>query len=148
MAKIPEIKRLVKEDFPKESQGIVDRIAFSYNPFVEQMVNAMNKQLNFDNLAQEVKDLTVITDLTAGSNFASPKQTISFNTVLSAKIKGIVCIGAQNLTDNEVPVLSTPFIHYTTQGSVITILHVTGLPPLVGDPTTSKTIKLTILLYS
>jgi len=144
MAVPPEIKRIIKEDFPKDQQELIDKLAFSLNPFFEQVVNALTKQIDMSNLAQEIKEINATISLP--SNL--PKQTIQFNTILNTKVRGIVCIRAQNLTNPNVPVTTAPFVQFTPQGQLITINSVTGLPALSGDPTTSQTFKLTLLLIT
>jgi hypothetical protein len=67
---------------------------------------------------------------------------------LNAKLKGIICIRAQNLTDINTFVSSAPFIDFIQNGQTVTINHVTGLPALLGDPNTSQTFKLSLLLIS
>lgn len=148
MALPPETKKLVKEDFKQEDHELIDRIAFSLNPFMEQVTNAFTKQIDLSNLAMELKEFTVTTNLSAGSTLNTPKQILQLATSLTYKVRGIICVRAQNLTDATGFVSSTPMINFVPNGQILNILHVTGLPALSGDPTTSQTFKLTVLLIT
>ena len=50
MANVTNLKRLVKEDFAAEDQALVDRLSFSINPLIEQLSNAFNKNIDFQNM--------------------------------------------------------------------------------------------------
>jgi hypothetical protein len=51
MAKLNVTKRIVTEDFQKDDQALVSKLAFTLNSFFEQTANALNKNLTIeDNL--------------------------------------------------------------------------------------------------
>lgn len=134
MATPPDIKRLVREDFSDENQMIIDKIAFSLNPFMEQVVSALTKNINIDNLAQEIKTFNVTTNSTTGV----PNQEISFTTSLTSSIQGIQCIRADNQTRPDVYVTTAPFVSFTTNGRQITINNITGLAASASPPTSDE----------
>lgn len=120
--KVTNIKRINKEDFDKDSQETVDKLAFIINPFSEQIVNALNKNIDFDNLNQEIINLE--TQVNASG---VPTINSEVKNPLKTRIKGIYCVSAQNLTDNTL-LVGAPFIVYSLNSGVITINQITGLP--------------------
>lgn len=122
MAKPPDIKRIKKEDFENQYQTLVDRLAFPLNSFMEQVRSAFNKNINFENLNQEI----VVVDLTVDEN-GIPTTTIRYKSNLSTRIAGNICINTFNLTDNAVNPLGQPFINFSQSDKLVQVNHVTGL---------------------
>lgn len=120
--KVTNIKRLNKDDFDKEYQSLVDRLSFSLTPFMEQVVSAFNKNIDFDNLNQEIINLETEVD----SN-GIPKINREIKNPLKTRIKGIYCVSAQNLSDNTL-LTGAPFVLYTIESNMIRIAQITGLP--------------------
>jgi len=114
---------MIKEDFEKEYQGLIDKISFIINPMGEQLVAALDHSIDFDNLNQQFTQTTV----TVGSN-GSPTPSLEIKYTLKTKLKGIMCISAQNTTDATL-LTGAPFILYTTDGSIIKVTQITGLAP-------------------
>jgi len=131
--RITNLKRLIIEDFDKEHQTTVSKIAFSLNPLMEQLTNAFNKGIDFDNLNQQYSTFTVTTDASG-----NPTIPIQLKYDLKTKLKGIQVINAQNLTDATFPT-NTPFISYDSTTDLITIKNVTGLPA-------NKMFRLSVIL--
>lgn len=121
MANVTNLKRLIKEDFPQEYQDLVDKIAFSFNPLTEQLTQAFNHGIDFNNLNQEYTTFTLKVDA-SGVSTTSTELKHSLKT----RIKGLHCIRAENLTDNT-PLNGAPFISFTTKNDIIQITQVTGL---------------------
>lgn len=122
MAKVGNLKRIVKEDFDQEDQPLIDKLAFSLNPFLEQVVSAFDKNLDFDNLNQAF--VTVDTEV---NNLGVPKLKLELKSQLKTRVRGMLCVSAQNLTDTTFPT-SAPFITYTVNNGIITFNNITGLP--------------------
>lgn len=121
--KVTNLKRLIKEDFDKDNQDLIEKLAFVINPLVEQIVSAFNNNIDFDNLNQQYKSITVTVDTNG-----IPSVTTEIKYTLSSQLKGIICVSAQNNTDTTA-VTGAPFISYSISGSVIKVLSVSGLPP-------------------
>jgi len=134
MAKVNNLKRIVVEDFSKEDQDLVQKIAFSYNPLMEQLTSAFNKGIDFENLSQQFSIIRVRVD---GSG--NPVIPLEMKYELKTKLRGIQVISAQNLTDNAFPT-GQPFISYSLSGTIITVNNVTGLP-------SNKDFSLSVILY-
>lgn len=122
MAKVTNIKRLVKEDFEADDQELVDKLAFSLNPFLEQVSAAFNKGIDDDNLNQQ--SMFIETELNANG---VPKVPLQIKVDLKVKVKGTRVILAQNLTDGTFPT-GTPFITFTINNNLLTVQHIAGIP--------------------
>lgn len=123
--KVSNLKRLVKEDFDKDDQDLVDRLAFALNPFLEQVSNAFSKGIDDENLTQQ----TVIVDVEVNAQGIpkSPLQIKIDPTALKTRIKGTRVILAQNLTDSTFPT-GNPFITFNVTNGLINVQHVAGIP--------------------
>lgn len=122
MAKISNLKRIIKEDFPEEYQELIDKLAYSLNPFLEQISNAFNKNINIENLSREFITVTVEN---VGGNLKIPVQ---FKTSLSGRIQGFNIIKAENITNPAIYPTQAPWITWTINSNILTIQKVTGIP--------------------
>lgn len=121
MAKLNNLKRIIKEDFPEEYQELIDKLAYSLNPFLEQISDAFNKNITNENLSREVVTVTVEN---SGGNLKVPAQ---FKTSLKRRIIGLHVIKAENLTNPAVYPTNTPFISWTFNNNILNVLNVTGI---------------------
>lgn len=122
--KLTGYKRIIKEGVPKEYHVLIDAIAPSINDFADQVINAFNKNITVeDNLNMEIKTLEVVVD---GGGI--PTMSTAFKSNLADRVRGIVVIRAENLTNSTVYPTAAPFITYSENNSVITINHIAGLP--------------------
>lgn len=123
MAKLSATRRVVKEDYDKQFQPLIDKLAFTLNPLFDQLASAFNKGITIeDNLNMEVRDITVKVDANG-----VPTSNTSFKSLLKTKLKGMVVLRAINVTDGTVFPVGQPFINYAQNQDVISIQHVTGL---------------------
>lgn len=122
MAKVTELSRLVVEDFEKDHQATVSKIAGNYNQLIEQLGRAFNKGIDFDNLSQNYITVTVVVD---GSGVPTIPLQIKYD--LRTKFKGIQVLNVINLTDSTL-LTGAPFVVADISGNVITVRQVTGLP--------------------
>lgn len=133
MARVTNLKRISKDDFAQEDQALVDRLGFALNPFLEQVSAAFNKGIDFDNLNMEF--ITLETEVDSNG---TPRLNYELKTGIRTRVRAVYCVGAQNLTDSTYPA-SAPFISYTTNNNIITILNIAGLP-------TGKRFRLSVIL--
>lgn len=119
--KITNIKRIVKEDFKAEDRELIDKLSFVLNPILEQLNNAFNKNIDFDNLNREL--ITFEVTLNAQG---MPLSALEIKSSLKTKCKGLNIMSVTNLTDSAYPT-GAPFITFTLNGSNIQIQHITGL---------------------
>lgn len=121
MANVTNLKRLIKEDFPEEFQELVDKLAFSYNPLMEQLTAAFNNGIDFNNLSQQYAVITLKVDASG-----IPSTAAEFKYSLKTRIKGVQCIRAENLSDTT-SLTGAPFVSFTTKNDLIQITQITGL---------------------
>lgn len=121
--RLSNIKRIVKEDFDTDDQAVAERIGYIVNGVFDQLSIAFNKNIDFDNLNQEILSFDIIVD----SN-GIPKNKTSIKTQLN-NVRGLICIRATPRNSN-VYVNSAPFISYLINSSerTLSIQHITGIP--------------------
>ena len=131
MAKLQGFKRIQTEDFPKEYQSVIDRLGYSINIFAEQVLDAFNKKISYENLNRSY--ITITTDV---SILGVPNDELIVKIPTSGFI-GFNCVSAENI-DDDTPVTGCPFISYVrlTNGS-IRVTNIVGLPA-------NKSFKLTV----
>ena len=134
--KFSALKRIVSEDFDPKDKEFILRLANIFNPMVDQLTNAFNNGLDFYNLAQSAKQITLSVN---ESGIVVGAPTIS--TDLKTKCRGIVCLRAQNQNSPYLFVNSAPFISFSENEKIITITHVSGLIP-------NNTYLLDLVFYS
>lgn len=121
--KVNNLKRIVVEEFSQEDQALVEKLSFSLNPMLDQLTTAFNKNIDFDNLNQEVVEFVTEVD-----NSGRPKVTTELKSGLRTRVRGYLVIRAQNENPNGPLPLSTPFISYAQNELGVRVLGVTGLP--------------------
>jgi len=122
MARISPVSRIAAEDFDKEVQPTVSKLAFVLNNFLTDVSNSYDKGITVDdNLAMEYKDFEVIVDANG-----VPKAATSIRS-LYTRIKGVQCVTVVNYSK---PPKAHPFVGWASVGNgEIRIQHVTGLEP-------------------
>jgi hypothetical protein len=133
MAVINNFKRLNMADFDADSQELVQKLAISLNPMMDDLENVFNNNIDFSNLSQQYSTFTTSVD-SAGKPTRGTE--LSFN--INKSLKGMVCIRAENLTDSVAPT-GQPFISFTLKDQVATVTSITGLPA-------SKEWRLTVIM--
>lgn len=121
MAEVTNIKPLVKEDYPKEYQELIERLSFSLNPFMRQVVAAFSKNIDFTNLAESLVSFEATVD-----SSGVPQSVIQIKINPNRKIVGANVVYIENLTDATF-LTASPFITFTTNRSILTVQHITGL---------------------
>lgn len=123
MAKISTPQRITKEGVPSEYRDLINSIGSPYNDFSDQVFNALSKNLSVDdNLNMFYKDINL-----SVNNTGNPIVSTQFKSTLRGKVRGINVIKVENLTDPNVYPTGAPFITFTENNQVVTILNVTGL---------------------
>jgi hypothetical protein len=122
MAKLQGIRRIESDGVPKELRDTFDTIGISFNTFAEEVFNAFDGNITFDNLNQSVIQLDVTVD---ANGIPTDSTTIRY---LVNGLQGVQVIRAQNLDDDTV-VTGQPFISYSlTQNGGFKVSHIAGLP--------------------
>jgi tetrahydromethanopterin S-methyltransferase subunit D len=118
----PDLKRVTIEDFDKDDQKLVGKLAFIINSFHEQVRSVLAKNVDFDNLAQEVKTLS----FTTGSD-GQPLNTVSFKSGVVNKIQGISTVRLVITSNNTSFPTQLPVISWGQIASLVTITNIGGL---------------------
>lgn len=124
MGKIPDLKRIVKEDFDSEYQQLIEKLSFPLNSHMEQVRNLFNKNINTDNLARELITLQVQTNASG-----QPINKLSFKSKLKDRVRGINIISGNILSSNTTYMTQAPFITFSQNGEIVNILYIAGLAP-------------------
>lgn len=121
--KIQSLKRIAEEDFDSKDRNLVRKLAFALNPALDQLNEALNKNIDFDNLNQSVVSFRTEVDASG-----VPKAPIQLASTLKTSVQGIQCIRIDNLTDSSL-LASAPFVNFTRNSGILTITQITGLLP-------------------
>lgn len=121
--KLPNFIRIIKTDYKEEQQDLVDKLAFSINPNLETIYDALNNKLTLsENIACTMKDIDIIVD-----SSGKPTNISSFQLNNNNKLDGIIVISATNTVNSSIYPTSMPFITYTQNGKIININNISGL---------------------
>lgn len=135
MARIPDLKRIVKEDYPSEFRPLIERLAFPLNSHMEQVRSAFNKNINFENLAQELKTI----NFTTGDN-GQPITAVSFRSDINTRIQGIIPVRVIITSNNTAFATQLPIISWTQENNIVSIQNIGGLSPRTGYSLTLLTL--------
>lgn len=137
-ADVNNIKRLVREDFPEEYQDLIDKLAYSLNPFMEQVSSGFDNQIDMSNLDQQI--ITINDVVVDGSQLPTKKLEFAYN--LNDTLQGSTVISAINTTSASSYVTTAPYatIQIIQQG-LAEVKHITGLIP--GNKYTIKLLLVT-----
>lgn len=124
MARLPDLRRINKEDFQKDDQDMADKLAFPLNSFMEQTRAAFDHAIDFSNLNQELIVLTVTVD-----DAGVPVQRTQYKSNLQSNVAGTICINSVNQTTLGNYPLATPFLSVTQNANIVTVLNIRGLTP-------------------
>lgn len=121
--KLPTFRRIFKTDYSSEFQNLVEKLSVSINYGLEVLYDVLNKKVSLsDNIYCTVKDVELSVD-----SLGVPKTTSAFSLDINAKIIGVMCISANNLTNTTIYPSSGVFVNFTQNNTNIIIDHVTGL---------------------
>lgn len=123
MSRVPDIKRIRAEDFKSDYKDLIDKVGYSFNSFADQVIDIMSKKLDFDNLN---RDLVTIDVEISGSGTVVNNPGVKYN-LKSDKVRGINIVKAVNINNPEVYPTAAPFVSFTFNNGILTILNVTGL---------------------
>jgi hypothetical protein len=127
VARIPDLKRLTVEDFQKEDQPLVRKMAFIINSFHEQVRSALAGNLDFTNISQEIKNI----EFTTGDN-GQPLNSVSFSSGLNNRIQGIIVVRTLITSNNLAFANQMPVISWSQNNQIVNINNIGGLEPNVS----------------
>ncbi len=123
IGRIPDIKRIQKTDFEQKYQALIEKLSFPINSFFEQTRSALDHNIDFTNLNQEIITLDVVVDATG-----VPTTNTQYRSTLRTKVIGNTTINALNISGTAGFPTGQPFITFSQTDKLVTILNVTGLP--------------------
>ena len=128
MAVLENLKRILTEEYPKESQDTIAILADTLNPFMRQVLDAFEGKINFDNINREIIKIKLFVDsngdiINAGG--VSTKSRIKLSR--GGKIAGVNVIKTVNKTTLANYPSANPFIAQTVSGNLMSINNVQGL---------------------
>lgn len=123
MARLDNTKRIIKEDYDQKYHGLIGKLAFVLNSFMEQTVAQINGNLDQTNFKSDV----ITVKMTVDAN-GTP---IGNNLIKSSVVRptGTTVVRAINKTTSGTYPTSQPFISFTTgtSSSVMKVLNISGL---------------------
>ncbi len=122
MGKLQIPKKIRFEDFDAQYKEIIEKVGFAFNPFSDEVYQLLNGNLDSTNLNRQIQDVDVQTDAT-GKIMSQPQIKTSVN----GRVRGINVINAINLVNSNTYPTTAPFVSFTTNSNILTILNVTGL---------------------
>lgn len=122
--RIPNQKRLDKQNFDDQYGELIDTLAFTVNNDGEVVFNVLNRNVSLkDNVFCTVREVQVILDANG-----IPKNTASFQLdITNMRVLGCVVLKAVNAKISTTYPSGSPFLNYTQTTNIVTINHVTGL---------------------
>lgn len=118
---LPNVRRIIPEDFPEESRPVVEKLAGIINQFMQDTVELSRKNIGYDNLNRSLVTIELQVDGTG-----KPKTVTQINTGLSS-YKGAIVLDVQSLSGGD-NVISAPYIDFSAlSGKSVKINKVFGI---------------------
>ena len=134
--KVSSFRRLFKGDFPKEEQGLIERMSSSINNGIEVLYNALNKNISMtDNFYGTYKEITYLPTSTG-----TPDGSSGFQLDINARVLGMQVIRVENTSSPGTFPTSGVFVTFSQNGNQVNIDHITGL-------VTGNTYKIRVFAY-
>ena len=135
MARVPDFKRITVEDFKAEDQPLVKKLAFPINSHIEQVRSALSKNIDFENLNQELKTLSFTTN-----ENSQPLTDLTFRSNLTSRVQGIMVVRTVITSSNTSYASTLPVISWSQAADQVFILNIGGLEPETGYELTLLTL--------
>ena len=122
--RVTNYKRIAKEDFAPEMQDTIEKLASSINSFADQVIQAFNGNIGFDNLTQEVVQFNV--EIATDGKL---KNQIEVKSNLR-RVQGYTVIRVEVQGSGGMPT-AVPLISFTQTENNVRVQSVMGLLPNV-----------------
>ena len=134
MAKIPNFERISTGDFSAENSQDMRQLAEILNPFIRDVTDVINGNLDFENLSQNIIQFEVTV------NVDGVPQNKQVN-IGNSRFNGFSVINARNLTNPSIYPTGQPFISAVPTGSqVVNVNNISNLPA-------NNKFLLTVIVY-
>lgn len=123
MSKLPNFKRIITTDYPKENQAMIEQLGRSVNDAFNQVYSTLNGRVDLlNNISCTVRTVDVTVD---ASGIPINQTTISLNS--TQQVIGCQVIQALNQTNSNIYPSGAPFISFTQIDQALLLNHITGL---------------------
>lgn len=136
MGRVPDFKRLAKEDFPQKYHDLIGQLALPINSHIEQVRNILNKNIDFTNLAQEIFTLTFTTN-----DLGQPISELKFKSKLTNNVRGLLPVSLNITSNNTAFPAVYPMISFQQVEDIVYIRNIAGLSNNTGYSLTFITIS-------
>jgi hypothetical protein len=124
MGQIPNLKRIVIEEFPAEHRKWLVNLIEPLNDFFKVMYQNMNKGLTFENNIQsQIKDI----EFTYSAVYPTKANPLQFKNSMPVKPIGLIPLKIQVNSSDPAVLTSATTLDWTYSGSDIEIRNITGL---------------------
>ena len=132
--KLPSYRRIFKNDYAEEYEGLVEKLAVSINYGFDTLYDALNQRLNFeDNISSTIAEFAVTVD-----GNGKPTQKTQFKLKGSqTTVQGVIVLNCFGTRDVNLLPQSGVFVSFERNENFVNINNIKGLLPNV-----SYTIKL------
>lgn len=135
--KLPNFRRIFKQDYKPEDQALVDQLSYTINTGFDPVYEALNNRLTFsENFRSTLVSLNVVVDATG-----APRASTTFKLAFTDAVIGVQVLKASNSTNTRTYPTGAPFISFRQSGQVLEILNITGLT--AGDTWNITLVALT-----
>lgn len=134
MAKIPNYRRISTGDFSADNSQDMNQLAEILNPFMRDVTDVINGQIDFENLSQNIIQF----EATVDSNGIPVTKQVNIGT---SNFNGFSVINARNITNPSIYPTGQPFISAVPTGSqVVNVNNISNLPA-------NNKFLLTVIVY-
>jgi hypothetical protein len=135
MANISNYKKISTTDYEGEDAEMIETLAANLNPFLREVNDVINGNIDFDNLKQNIIQFETTVDATGKPN------SNQVNVGVTTGVTGLQVISARSSVNTSSYPTGSPFISFTPSGSnVIIINNISGLPA-------NEKFLLTVIVY-
>jgi len=133
--KLNNVTEIRPDDFAQEDRNTVSQLANILNPLMQQLVEIMDKRIDFENRVENFLEIEMTVD--AGG------IPVLNNKISTGKtyVRGLSIIAAFNATNSSITAIGHPFISFTQlSGGFVKVDKITGLPA-------NQKFRLNIIVY-
>ena len=124
MGKLNNARTINPQDFSEDFQSDAEKLSYILTPFMQEVVDMSNKNIDFENLNQNFLSIAIEVDTNG-----KPAQVNKIN-VGKVNPLGIQVIKATNITNAANLSNQAPFVYFTPNGTnLVTIDKIVGLIP-------------------
>jgi hypothetical protein len=121
--RLPNFRRIIKQDFQKEFQELIERLSVSINNGFDVMFEALNNKISLQN-----NIMCTVIDLEIEPTAAGiPKNTTQFTLTYDGRTSIVLVGKLENLTTSSSYPTSAPFVSWTQTDKILQVNHITGL---------------------